>query len=304
MAKHILVVGSVALDDIETPAGHRENGLGGSATYFSTGASLFAPIRLVAVVGSDFSEDALNVLSSRGVDLQGLERVPGATFRWQGRYGEDFGDATTLDTKLNVFEDFNPKLPEAYLDSPILFLANIHPALQTRVLDAFEGKRPELIGADTMNFWITGQREALLKVLKRIDLLVINETEAHMLSNEKNIYNAADAIRAMGPKTLVIKRGAYGAMLFHEEGLFVVPSFPLRDIVDPTGAGDTFASGLMSSLANEEKIDFAAFKRAILQATVLASFACQGFCLDRLNTLTRDEFDTRLAELHKIISPL
>ncbi len=302
MAKQILVVGSVAIDDIETPAGHRSDSLGGSATYFSTGASFFAPIRLVAVVGSDFDAAELDDLRSRGVDLEGLEQVPGKTFRWAGRYGADFGDAETLDTQLNVFEDFDPKIPESYRETPLVFLANIHPELQGRVLDAFEGHRPELIGADTMNFWITGQRDALLKVLSRIDLLVINETEAHMLSGKKNIYDAADAIRAMGPKILVIKRGAYGALLFHPDGLFVAPSVPLRKLADPTGAGDTFASGLMGYLATCDTLNFEAFKRGVLAGTVLASFACEGFSFDRVKTLTRVDFDERMMQLRALIS--
>jgi len=294
----VLVVGSVALDDIETPAGHRPECLGGSATYFSVSASLFAPIRLVAVVGEDFPEAHVTALRERGVDLGGLERVPGRTFRWKGRYPEENADAVTLDTQLNVFEHFEPKIPESYRDTPIVFLGNIHPALQYDVLDQIS--KPKLVGADTMNFWISGEREALVRVIERLDLLVINETEAKQLAGERNVYVAAEKIRAMGPKILVVKRGAYGALLFHPEGLFSCPAVPLRSVVDPTGAGDTFASGMIGSLSESGDFGFASFRRAVQAGTVMASFACEGFSLDRVLTVTRDEFTTRLAQLQAV----
>jgi len=291
----VLAVGSVALDDIETPAGHRPECLGGSATYFSVSASLFAPVRLVAVVGDDFPEEHVTSLRERGVDLGGLERVPGRTFRWKGRYPEESADAITLDTQLNVFEHFEPKVPDAYRETPIVFLGNIHPALQFDVLDQIS--TPQLVGADTMNFWISGEREALVRVVERLDLLVINETEAKLLAGERNVYVAADKIRAMGPKILVVKRGAYGALLFHPEGLFSCPAVPLRSVVDPTGAGDTFASGMIGALAETGDFGFASFRRAVQAGTVMASFACEGFSLDRVLSVTREEFSARLEQL-------
>jgi sugar/nucleoside kinase (ribokinase family) len=297
----ILVVGSVAFDDLETPHGKRQDCLGGSATYFSTSASLFAPVRVVAVVGEDFPEAHLDALRDRGVDLDGVERVPGRTFRWSGRYDDEVADAQTLDTQLNVFEHFDPKIPALYAASPIVFLGNIHPALQLKVLDQIE--RPKLVAADTMNFWITGEREALGEVLARLDMLVINETEARLLADTRNVFIAADRIRAMGPKILVIKRGAYGALLFHPDGTFFVPAVPLREVVDPTGAGDTFAAGLIGHLARARVFDFPTLRRAVLSGTVMASFACQGFSLDRVLTVDHDDVEARLRELLTLIHP-
>ena len=299
MAEPILVVGSVAFDDLETPAGKRDKCLGGSANYFSASASLFAPVRLVAVVGDDFPDDHLARLAARGVDLEGLEQVPGLTFRWSGRYAHEGADAETLDTQLNVFEHFDPKIPARYRTTPWVFLGNIHPALQARVLDQIEG--PRLVGADTMNFWIQGANEALRAVISRLDLLVINETEARQLTGARNVYVAADQIRAMGPRILIIKKGAHGALLFHPDGVFTAPAFPLRAVTDPTGAGDSFASGVMGWLAHAGSDDFATFKRAVINGTVIASFACEGFSLDRVLSLTRDEADARRAELLELI---
>ena len=293
MAAPILVVGSVAFDDISTPAGHRPECVGGSANYFSTSASLFAPIQLVAVVGDDFPQSHLEMLSERGhgVDLRGLEQVEGKTFRWRGRYGEEFGDAETLETQLNVFEHFDPKIPEGFRSAPWVFLGNIHPDLQGVVLDQID--TPRLVGLDTMNFWIASERPALIKVLSRIDLLIINATEARMLTDTENIFDAADAIRAMGPSILVIKKGAHGATLFHPEGMFTAPAVPLRSLVDPTGAGDTFAAGMMGYIAQADATDFATLKRGVINGIVMASFAVQGFSLDRVLTLTEDEITER-----------
>lgn len=296
----ILVVGSVALDSLETPAGHREECLGGSASYFSVGASLFAQTQVVAVVGEDFPEAYLDHLRAKGVNLEGLEVVPGGrTFRWRGRYGEHFGDAQTLETQLNCFETFDPKIPAGYRDARMLFLGNIDPELQLKVLDQLEN--PHLVALDTMNFWITGKRKALEAVLARVDLFILNETEARLLSGEKNVYKAAAGVMALGPKVVVIKRGEYGAMLFHPEGLFVSPAVPLRDVVDPTGAGDTFASGLMGYLAQVGDVEFSTLKRAVLAGTVMASFACEGFSLDRLLTLTKPEVIERLTALESLM---
>jgi len=296
----ILVVGSVALDSLETPAGHRDACLGGSASYFSVGASLFAPTQVVAVVGEDFPQAYLDHLRSRGVNLEGLEIIPGGrTFRWRGRYGEHFGDAQTLETQLNVFEHFSPKIPPQWRGAKYLFLGNIDPELQGRVLDQVEN--PHLVALDTMNFWITGKRHALEAVLSRVDLFILNETEARLLSGERNVYKAAEAVQAMGPRVVIIKRGEYGALLFHPDGVFAAPAVPLREVVDPTGAGDTFASGVMGFLARADETDFSTLKRAVLTGTVLASFACEGFSLDRLLSLTTAEVEERLARLESLM---
>lgn len=296
----ILVVGSVALDSIATPTGHRDDCLGGSASYFSVGASLFAPTQVVAVVGEDFPPTFLDQLRGRGVNLEGLEVVPGGkTFRWRGRYGEHLGDAQTLETQLNCFEHFDPKIPAHQRRAPLLFLGNIDPTLQLKVLEQVEN--PHVVALDTMNFWISGKRQALEAVLARIDVLILNETEARMLSGERNIHRAAERVRGMGPGTVVVKRGEYGAMLFHADGLFIAPAVPLREVVDPTGAGDTFASGFMGHLAAAGKSDFETLKRAVLTGTVMASFTCEGFSLDRLLVLTRAEVDARLAALESLM---
>lgn len=293
MAAPILVVGSVAFDDIETPAGHQPVCVGGSANYFSASASLFAPVQLVAVVGDDFPQAHLDMLAERGhgVDMRGLEQVEGKTFRWRGRYGDEFGDAETLETQLNVFEHFDPKIPEAFRSAPWVFLGNIHPDLQGAVLDQID--TPRLVGLDTMNFWIGSERAALIEVLGRIDLLIINATEARLLTDTANIFDAADAIRAMGPTILVIKKGAHGATLFHPEGMFTAPAVPLRTLIDPTGAGDTFAAGMMGYIAQADAMDFATLKRGVVNGIVMASFAVQGFSLNRVLTLNTDEIAER-----------
>lgn len=300
MSTEILIVGSVAFDDIETPAGRRERSLGGSANYFAMGASFFSKVRLVAVVGQDFPASHIEELSSRGVDLEGLEQATGDTFFWRGRYGANFGDAETIETKLNVFETFEPKVSESYRDSAYLFLGNIHPALQESVVDQLESTK--LIGADTMNFWIGGEPEALGKLLRKINLLVINEGEAELLSGEKNIYNAVTKIKEMGPEIIIVKQGRHGAMLFHPDGIFSVPAYPLKNLVDPTGAGDTFASGLMGYIAKEDQSDFNTFKKALLYGTAMASFACEDFSFDRVAQLTQVEIDQRYQELYMMTS--
>ncbi len=296
----ILVVGSVAIDDVETPAGRRPESLGGSANYFSVSASLFAPVRLVGVVGDDFPEGHVQQLGERGIDLAGLEQVSGKTFRWRGRYASEGADAETLDTQLNVFETFQPKIPAQHRDTPVVFLGNIHPGLQSDVLDQIDA--PRFSAADTMNFWIEGERDALCQMIRRLDMLIINETEASLLAEEKNVYDAADAIRALGPRIVVIKRGAYGAIIFHPEGLFVVPAYPLRTVIDPTGAGDTFAAGFMGSLAEQGAFDFAALKTAALYGTVMASFACEGFSMDGVINLERSDVEARVERLKEIMS--
>lgn len=295
----LLVVGSVALDSVETPFGQKEDVLGGSATYFSTSASFFTPARVVAVVGEDFPEAHLSFLRDRGIDLEGLTRVPGRTFRWKGRYGYELNEAKTLDTQLNVFQTFSPDLPAAYRDTPYVFLGNIHPELQARVVD--QVRSPKLVAADTMNFWIQGSREALLKTLQRVNLLFVNDAEARQLAGEHNVVKAARAILGMGPQRVVIKRGEYGALLFEKDHTFACPAFPLAEVFDPTGAGDTFAGGFMGALATATSgVDSAVLRRAMVMGSVMASFTVEKFSLERLRDVTRAEIHARFAEFRKL----
>lgn len=287
----VLVVGSVALDSVETPAGARDEVLGGSATYFSMAASFFSPVRLVAVVGEDFPAAHVELLEKKGVDLAGLSRQKGRTFRWKGRYTNQLNEAQTLDTQLNVFEQFEPNLPEPFRATPFVFLGNIAPALQSRVLD--QVRRPTLVAADTMNFWIRGKLEDLKQTLSRVDLLFVNDTEARELAGEHNIVRAAQRIAAMGPKLMVIKRGEYGAILFDGQRAFSVPAFPLAHVSDPTGAGDTFAGGFMGLIAREGELSEAALRRAAVMGSVMASFTVEGFSLDRLKTVTAQDIVER-----------
>ncbi|MBU8894798.1 sugar kinase [Corallococcus sp. H22C18031201] len=295
----LLVVGSVALDSLETPFGQKEDVLGGSATYFSTSASFFTPVQVVAVVGEDFPEGHLTFLKSRGIDLEGLTREPGRTFRWRGRYGWELNEAQTLDTQLNVFQSFSPKLPEAYRDTPYVFLGNIHPELQAQVLD--QVKAPKLVAADTMNFWIKGSRAALLKTLERVNLLFVNDAEARQLSGEHNVVKAARAILGMGPSRVVIKRGEYGALLFDHDHIFACPAFPLSEVFDPTGAGDTFAGGFMGTLATARgAVDQPLLRRAMVMGSVMASFTVEKFSLERLREVQRPEIHARFAEFRRL----
>ncbi|RZA00658.1 MAG: sugar kinase, partial [Proteobacteria bacterium] len=245
--KNILAVGSLAFDTLSTPAGRAEKVLGGSANHFSISASFFNPVQIVGVVGEDFPKEHLEYLRSRGVDTDGVAIVPGKTFHWTGEYGKDLNEAITLSTQLNVFEHFDPKLPEAYVNAEYLFLGNIAPELQMSVLG--QVKKPKLIALDSMNFWITGRKDALMEVLPKIDLLIINEGECKLLANERNAIVAAEKVMEMGPKALVMKRGEYGSTLFFQNEIFSAPAVPVRKVVDPTGAGDTFAGGLMGYLA-------------------------------------------------------
>jgi len=287
----ILVVGSVAFDSVETPFGRGDEVLGGSATYFSTSASFFTDVKLVAVVGNDFPDEHVAFLRGRNVDLDGLQTVAGSTFRWKGRYGYDLNEAQTLETKLNVFESFAPSLPSTYVDSEFVFLANIDPELQLQVLQ--QVKRPKLIACDTMNFWIEGKRDALVKTLGHVDILLINEGEARQLSGEPNLVKAASRILAMGPKTLVIKRGEYGVIMFREHSIFAAPAFPLESVFDPTGAGDTFAGGFLGYLASTGDLSEAAFRRAIVFGSVMASYNVEDFSLNRMRTLQYSEIEER-----------
>jgi len=279
----LLVVGSVGLDTVETRAGKRAEVLGGAASYFSVAASFLAPVRLTAVVGTDFPAEHTKLLEGHKVDLAGLERVEGRTFRWSGVYAPDFSTRTTLDTQLNVFEKFQPKLPAAYAGSEYVFLANIHPALQLSVLE--QSKKPKFVACDTMNFWIGGERPALLKLLERVDMLLLNDEEARQLSGEANLPAAARAIRKLGPRAVIIKRGDAGALLFHEGGVFAAPAFPIENVIDPTGAGDSFGGGFMGWLAHEGDTTPATIRTAMIMGSVLASFSVEDFSLDRFKRL-------------------
>jgi sugar/nucleoside kinase (ribokinase family) len=294
----LLAVGSIALDSVETPFGRREEVLGGSATYFSTAASFFGPVRLVATVGEDFPEEHVKFLGSRGVDLAGLERRSGRTFRWKGRYELDLNAAHTLDTQLNVFADFKPSLPAAYRDSEYVFLGNIDPDLQRQVLD--QVRAPRFVAMDTMNFWIASKRDSLLETLKRVDLLFVNDAEARQLAGEHNVVKAARRILEYGPRALVVKRGEYGALLFTGDHVFAACAYPLAALFDPTGAGDSFAGGFMGYLARCGGEEHAVMRRAIIMGSVLASYAVEQFSLERLKTLTRDEIGERYAAFRRL----
>jgi|TARA_B100002003_G_scaffold243442_1_gene267895 sugar/nucleoside kinase (ribokinase family) len=294
----ILTVGSVAFDSIKTPFGEASRVVGGAATYFSVAASFFTDVRLVAVVGDDFTEEQMQVFSGRRIDLTGLQRVPGETFRWKGEYSFDFNTRDTIYTHLNVFDQFRPVLPESYRPTPFVFLANIHPTLQSEVLDQVH--EPRFVAADTMNFWIEGTPDELRKVLGRVDALVINDEEARELSGEANLVKAARAIQRMGPELLIIKRGEYGVLMTRDRGFFAAPAMPLEEVSDPTGAGDTFAGGFMGYLASAGEMTDTVVTRAIIAGSALASFAVEDFGLERLLRLTPDELQDRLAEFKRL----
>jgi sugar/nucleoside kinase (ribokinase family) len=290
----ILAVGSLAYDSVETPFGTCDEALGGSAVYFSLAASLFTEVRLVGVVGEDFDESHIALLRERGVDLAGLERVPGRTFRWAGRYGYDLNTRETLNTELNVFEHFRPNIPASFRDSRLVFLGNIDPNLQLDVLRQVPGAR--LSACDTMNYWIEKRRADLDRLLKRVDILIINDDEARQLSGTPNLRRSASAIRAMGPSYVVIKKGEHGALLFGADDIFFAPALPLEDIVDPTGAGDAFAGGFLGYLASREQLAAGDSRRAVIYGCVLGSFCVEAFGVDRLATLTREEIEARFEE--------
>lgn len=294
----ILTVGSVAFDSIKTPFGEASRVVGGAATFFSVAASFFTDVRLVGVVGDDFTEEQMGVFAGRRIDLAGLQRVPGETFRWKGEYSFDFNTRETIYTHLNVFDQFRPVLPEPYRPTPFVFLANIHPTLQLEVLDQVH--EPRFVAADTMNFWIEGTPDELRKVLSRVDALVINDEEARELSGEANLVKAARAIQRMGPELLIIKRGEYGVLMTRERGFFAAPAMPLEEVSDPTGAGDTFAGGFMGFLASAGEITDTTVTRAIIAGSAMASFAVEDFGLDRLLRLTPDDLQVRLAEFKRL----
>jgi len=287
----IVVVGTVAFDTVETPFGRGENVLGGSATYFSTSASFFTDVSLVAVVGEDFPSEHVSFLQSRNIDTAGLQRIPGKTFHWAGRYGFDLNDPETLDTQLNVLTEFEPNLPESYRDAEYLFLANIDPDLQMRVLE--QVKTPKLVACDTMNFWISSKPEALKRVLQKVDIVVINEGEARQFTGEANLVKAARQIISLGCKRLVVKRGEYGVLMFTGHSVFATPAYPLEDVFDPTGAGDTFAGGFMGYLANTGDLSEEGLRQAIVFGSVMASFNVEDFSLNRMKRLEYREIEAR-----------
>ena len=284
----VLVVGSVALDSVETPFGRADDALGGSGTYFSSSASHFAPVQLVGVVGDDYPVDQLAPLAARGVDLSGLERASGSSFRWRGRYRHDLNSAETLETHLGVFSNFRPKIPEAFRRAPFVFLANIDPRLQLQVLDQVE--RPRLVACDTMNFWIESRRPELVELLGRVDLITLNDGEARQLTEHANLVKAARWILDKGPRYVVIKKGEHGAFMFTRESVFFAPAYPLESVFDPTGAGDSFAGGFIGS------------RRAVVIGSAMGSFAVEKFSNERLLEIGRAEIDARVEEFRQLVA--
>jgi sugar/nucleoside kinase (ribokinase family) len=294
----ILVVGSVAFDTLKTPYGERKKILGGAATYFSLSASYFTDVRVVAVVGEDFTPENEAVMTKRGVDTRGIQHAKGKSFHWTGEYGENVNEAKTLNTELNVFETFQPSIPAEYNNSDYLFLANIDPVLQARVRDAM--KDVKLVGGDTMNYWITGHRPQLAQMLKRVDVLLINDTETKMLAADNSLPRAARAVMDMGPRALVTKHGEYGATIFFRDGQFGTghhpfraPAMPIDEVRDPTGAGDSFAGGFMGYIASQGEINRRVLKHAMFYGSVMGSFAVERFGTERLQSLSREEIDER-----------
>jgi sugar/nucleoside kinase (ribokinase family) len=294
----LLVVGTLAFDSVKTPFGERDDVLGGSASFLSTAASYFTEVRMVGVIGEDFPKDHLSYFKKRGIDTAGVTTLPGRTFRWRGRYDHNLNVAHTLETQLNVLSDFRPELPPSFRDSRYVVLGNIDPDLQMRVLD--QVKSPKLIACDTMNFWIDKKRPELERALKRVDLLSINDGEARQLSGEYNLVKAAQVIRAMGPKIIVVKRGEHGALLFLNGSIFAAPAFLLESVLDPTGAGDSFAGGMMGVLSKLDAQDPATLRQAVVMGGVLASFAVEDFSLERIKNLSQDEIASRFAEYKKL----
>lgn len=295
----LLVVGSVAFDAIETPHGKVDRTLGGAASYFSLAASHFSPVRLVGIVGEDFLKKDEAAFLGRRIDLAGLERVPGKSFFWAGKYNQNMNERTTLITELNVFADFNPTLPASYRNSPYIFLGNIDPTLQRSVLKQVSCK-PKAVGLDTMNYWIERTSAELTETLKHIQILMINDDETRQLSGEHNLFRAAKRIFKMGPRTLVIKRGEHGAILVHNDFVFSVPAYPLEEVQDPTGAGDSFAGGFMGYLASAGKVNDRTLRNAMVYGSVLGSFAVERFGVDRLLKLKRAEIHSRARRFSKL----
>ena len=297
----VLVVGSVALDSVETPFGKAEQVLGGSGTFFSASASHLAPVQLVGVIGTDYPVDDLRgALASRPIDLSGLECADGASFRWRGRYRHDLNMAETLETHLGVFSNFRPKIPEQFRDAPFVFLGNIDPRLQLEVLE--QVARPKLVACDTMNFWIESRRPDLMALLERVDLITLNDGEARQLTEESNLVKAARWIMKRGPSHVVIKKGEHGAFMFTDKSVFFAPAYPLEDVFDPTGAGDSFAGGFMGYLARTGRIDDDNMRRAVVYGSAMGSFAVERFSIQRLLEIETADIRDRLVEFRRLVA--
>ena len=296
----VLVVGSVALDSVETPFGKADNVIGGSGTFFSASASHLSPVQLVGVVGDDYPMDQLEPLRARGVDMAGLEQAKGESFRWRGRYRHDLNSAETLETHLGVFSHFSPKIPEKLRSSPYVFLANIDPRLQLDVLN--QVVKPKLVACDTMNFWIQSRRPDVLKLLGHVDMVTLNDAEARQLTEKANLVQAAQWIMARGPRHVIIKKGEHGAFMFTEKSIFFAPAFPLESVFDPTGAGDAFAGGFIGYLAATGDLSEANMRRAVIYGSVMGSFAVEKFSIERLMSVTKAEIDQRMREMRRLVA--
>jgi len=296
----VLVVGSIALDSVQTPFGKADDVLGGSGTFFSASASHLTDVQLVGVVGNDYPLDKLRELEKRNVDLSGIEQADGPSFRWRGRYRHDLNSAETLETHLGVFSHFQPKIPAKWAEPEFLFLANIDPRLQLAVLK--QVKRPRLVASDTMNFWIESRRPELLEVIKHVDLLTLNDGEARQLTEQTNLVKAAKWIMARGPKHVIIKKGEHGAFLFREDHVFFAPAYPLETVYDPTGAGDSFAGGFIGYLARTGDLSDANMRRAVVYGSAMGSFAVEKFSIERLMTVTKPEIDERVRAFHQLVA--
>ena len=299
-ASPVLVVGSVALDSVETPFGKADDVLGGSGTYFASSASHFAPVQLVGVVGDDYPLDLLQPLVERGVDLAGLEKVSGSSFRWRGRYRHDLNAAETLETHLGVFSNFRPNIPDQFREAPFVFLANIDPRLQLQVLE--QVKKPRLVACDTMNFWIESRRPELVELLGHVDLITLNDGEARQLTEHTNLVQAARWILDKGPKHVLIKKGEHGAFMFTRDSVFFAPAYPLESVFDPTGAGDSFAGGFIGSLAASGDLSDASMRRAVVVGSAMGSFAVEKFSNGRLLDITRADIDARVQEFRQLVA--
>jgi sugar/nucleoside kinase (ribokinase family) len=297
----LLVVGSVAFDSIQTPTEHRERVLGGSAVYFSYAASYFTPVRLVGVVGEDWPDNHTQMLQTRGVDTAGLQVIPGGkTFYWKGRYLPNMNDRETLEIDLNVFGSFDPKVPESFRDSPYVFLANAAPSVQMKVLE--QVRRPKLVVADTMDLWIQTAHPDLMALLKRVDGLVLNDSEAKLLTEQSNVIAAGKAIQSMGPRLVIVKKGEHGAIFFGPDGVQALPAYPTAHIVDPTGAGDSFAGGMMGYIASADRTDAETLRRALAYGTLVASYNVEDFSLSRMQSIEREDLDRRMSDFRSMLS--
>jgi sugar/nucleoside kinase (ribokinase family) len=294
----LLVVGSIALDNVQTPFGRADDALGGSATFFTAAATCFCPVQLVGVVGADFPQAGIDFFRERDVDLSGLERAPGESFRWSGVYSYDLNSRETLETRLGVFADFAPRIPEQFRSTEWVFLGNIDPALQIDVLDQID--TPRLVACDTMNFWIEGKRDTLLDLLPRVDLLLVNDSEARELSGDFNLARAAKWIQERGPRYVIVKKGEHGAILFTPTSVFFAPGYPLEEVFDPTGAGDAFAGGLMGAIVQYGDVNDSVLRRAVIYGSAMGSFAVERFSVERFHDLRLDEIEERVRKFREM----